>query len=287
MPAQIGSQTVPILLDSGAAKNVINPTKVDIPQASIQRGGYPLLTAAKHTAPLRNTGSCTLSTKIGQSQHLIKNVLSPDLSQAAILGRPGLRQFQAKLKFHLHLPKISIIDVDSSTTSVGNTLLHEFEDLFSDKPGDCSLLTHSIDTPAGCTPVIMKSYRTPLATTATVEKELEEMLRLKVIVPSISPWNAPVLLIRKKDGSIRFCIDYRALNKITQKDPYPLPHIDELRDQILGASVFSSLDLTKGYWQVPLNPGDQEKTAFSANRGHYQWLKMPFGLKMPRPHSSA
>ena len=125
----------------------------------------------------------------------------------------------------------------------------------------------------------MRSYRTPLASHATIAEELKEMLHLKVIQPLPSPWNSPIIIIRKKTGDLCFCIDFRGLKKITVKDPYPMPHMDELRDQLNGAQFFTSLDLSKGYWHVPVDPQDRHKTAFSANGKHFEWRYMPFGLK--------
>jgi len=276
VPALINNVPVNLLLDSGAAKNVANPHKLGL-SVSNQSSSIPLLSAHKHAVPLKTCGIRPLSVQIGTSKYSVPFVLSPDLAKTAILGRPGLSQIQATLTFRPHFPTIHILDI-SSVDMIDPPILQEFADIFSDKPGHCSLISHSISTPLNQNPIVMKSYRTPLATTSTVEAELQEMLRLGVIKPSSSPWCSPILLIRKKDNSIRFCIDYRALNKVTEKDPYPLPQVDELRDQISNATVFSSLDLTKGYWQVPLNPADTHKIAFSANRGHYEWTHMPFGL---------
>ena len=111
-----------------------------------------------------------------------------------------------------------------------------------------------------------------------VQEELDKMLRLGVIEPSSSAWASPVVLVKKKDGSVRFCIDYRKLNDLTEKDAYPLPRVDDNLDALAGAKYFSTLDLASGYWQVEMNPADAEKTAFCTRYGLYQWRVMPFGL---------
>ena len=98
------------------------------------------------------------------------------------------------------------------------------------------------------------------------------------IEPSSSPWGAPVLFIAKKDGTLRMCIDYRALNKVTLKDMYPLPRIDDLFDQLKGAVYFSSIDLQQGYHQVRITEEDVEKTAFRTPLGHFQYRVLSFGL---------
>ena len=99
-----------------------------------------------------------------------------------------------------------------------------------------------------------------------------------LIEPSESPWASPIVLVRKKDGGLRFCVDYRALNNITRKDSYPLPRIDDTLDTLAGMNWFSTLDLKSGYWQVEMDPLDKEKTAFTTGRGLWQFKVMTFGL---------
>jgi len=111
-----------------------------------------------------------------------------------------------------------------------------------------------------------------------LKKHLEDLLDKKFVRPSVSPWGAPMLLVKKKDGSMRLCIDYRQLNKVTIKNRYPLPRIDDLMDQLVGAHMFSKIDLRSGYHQIKVKNEDMQKTAFRTRYGHYEYTVMPFGV---------
>ncbi|WVZ26804.1 hypothetical protein V8G54_000096 (mitochondrion) [Vigna mungo] len=130
----------------------------------------------------------------------------------------------------------------------------------------------------GARPVSVAAYRMAPAELAELKKQIEELLEKKFIRPSVSPWGAPVLLVKKKDGSSRLCVDYRQLNKVTIKNKYPLPRIDDLLDQLKGAGVFSKIDLRSGYHQILVKPDDVQKTAFRSRYGHYEYVVMPFGV---------
>ena len=121
-------------------------------------------------------------------------------------------------------------------------------------------------------------YEMALAELAELKKQLEDLLEKQFIRPSVSPWGAPVLLVKKKDGSSRLCIDYRQLNKLTIKNKYPLPRIDDLMDQLHGAVIFSKIDLRSCYHQISVKAEDVQKTAFRSRYGHYEFLVMPFGV---------
>ena len=103
-----------------------------------------------------------------------------------------------------------------------------------------------------------------------------------VITPSSSPWESPVVLVAKRDGPTRFCVDYRQLNVVTKQDIFPLPRIDDSLNLLAGSSYFSSLDLASGYWQVGMDPESQEKMAFTTPDGLYEFTVMPFGLWFSR-----
>jgi len=136
----------------------------------------------------------------------------------------------------------------------------------------------SIDLVPGTKPVSMAPYRMSASELAELKKQLEDLLDKKFVRPSVSPWGASVLLVKKKDGSMRLCIDYRQLNKVTIKNRYPLPRIDDLMDQLVGARVFSKIDLRSGYHQIKVKDEDTQKTAFRTRYGHYEYSVMPFGV---------
>ena len=112
----------------------------------------------------------------------------------------------------------------------------------------------------------------------TLQQEIKEMLEHNIIEPSKSEWASPVILVPKKDKTKRLCIDFRRLNSVTQADPYPIPRVDELIDRLGKARFITTLDLTKGYWQIPMDPESIAKTAFVIPFGKYQFRTMPFGL---------
>ncbi|KAJ3680982.1 hypothetical protein LUZ60_015471 [Juncus effusus] len=136
----------------------------------------------------------------------------------------------------------------------------------------------AIDLAPGTGPISRAPYCMAPVELKELKSQLDELLKLGFIRPSVSPWGAPVLFVKKKDGSMRLCIDYRELNKVTVKNKYPLPRIDDLFDQLQGAQVFSKIDLRTGYHQLKIKPEDIPKTAFRTRFGHYEFLVMSFGL---------
>ncbi|GJQ89041.1 putative nucleotidyltransferase, ribonuclease H [Tanacetum coccineum] len=135
-----------------------------------------------------------------------------------------------------------------------------------------------IDLIPGAAPVARAPYRLAPSEMKELSEQLKELSDKGFIRPSSSPWGAPVLFVKKKDGSFRMCIDYRELNKLTVKNRYPLPRIDDLFDQLQGSSVYSKIDLRSGYHQLRVREGDIPKTAFRTRYGHYEFQVMPFGL---------
>ena len=127
-------------------------------------------------------------------------------------------------------------------------------------------------------PIRRKMYNLPFSSKEVVEKEIQVMLDLEIIEPSKSPYSSPVVLVRKKDGSCRFCIDFRGLSKITVFDAEPIPNVEDLFVRLAHSRFFTKIDLAKGYWQILVLPEDRPKTAFATHQGLFQFIRMPFGL---------
>ena len=159
-------------------------------------------------------------------------------------------------------------------------LLISWADVFSANDQDLgrtSVTEHCIDT-GNSRPVKVSPRRIPIHKRQEVENTVTQLSEQGLIEPSTSPWSSALVLVRKKDGSLRCCVDYRLLNATTIKDSYPLPRIDDTLDALSGSKWFSTLDLKSGYHQVALAEADKPKTAFSAGNGLWQWRVMPFGL---------
>ena len=184
--------------------------------------------------------------------------------------------------------KIKIVlwkdDADNTESPIINSGLHashkqelegvlaEFADTLKNTPGRTTMAEHRVDR-GQAHPIRLPPYRLPHAYRDNVKEELREMEASGVIEPSMNKWVAPVVFVPRKDGSLRFCVDYRCLNAVSRTDAYPMPWVDDLIDWLGNATYISTLDLTRGYWQVPVEKESQPLTAFV-----YQFHMMPFGL---------
>ena len=160
-------------------------------------------------------------------------------------------------------------------------MVNEFPDVFpNDLPGHLvdREVEFTVDIMSGTQPISKAPYRMDPAELKELKLQLQELLDKGFIRPSTSPWGAPVLFVKKKDGTLRLCIDNRELNKVTIKNKYPLPRIDDLFEQLQGVRVFSKIDLRSGYHQLKVKAEDVEKTAFRTRYGHYEFLVIPFGV---------
>ncbi|UYV68834.1 K02A2.6-like [Cordylochernes scorpioides] len=160
------------------------------------------------------------------------------------------------------------------------TLLGGYGEMFTapdEYKGRTHLVKHQIRTTSDI-PIRKNPYRVSLKERKIIGDQINSMLKNGIISHSSSPWASPIILVKKKNGTFRFCVDYRNLNSVTVKDQYPLPRIDDCFDSLHGARYFTSLDLCSGYWQVEVEEQDREKTAFITPDGLYQFNVLPFGL---------
>ena len=171
-------------------------------------------------------------------------------------------------------------DVDEKYRQPIEQIVNDYKDLFASKDselGSTGLIKHSIDT-ENKGPIRLRPYRTARRHKEETDRQINDMIKTNVIRPSTSPWAAPVVLVEKKNGEQRFCIDYRKLNQVTKKDSFPLPRIDDTLDTLHGKKFFTTLDLASGYWQIELEETSKEKTAFIVENNLYEFNRMAFGL---------
>ena len=213
------------------------------------------------------------------------------LISASALGK-AIKKHRAHCFLIMIRPNISTFDeiipepeepqnIEASTTEL-QRILDDYSDVFRDAlpkelPPDRGV-NHRIPTKEGHKPYARSPYRLSPEERSELRKQLTDLIDAGKIRPSSSPYGAPVLFVRKSDGTLRLCVDYRMLNRDTIKDKYPLPNMQDVIDQLQGAKVFSTIDLRSGYWQIKIAPEDVHKTAFNTVFGSYEFLVMPFGL---------
>ena len=213
----------------------------------------------------------------------------PDLSEAKLLRSTKMLKLECKYLYLCYIVKVNqSMDstVDGSSTSqalnLSSKIKAEFTDVFkfalSTGLPPRRNVEHRIEIIPGANRVTRPPYRMNLKEENEVRKVVDEYLSKGLIRSSFSPFASPVLLVKKKDGSFRMCIDYRAVNKITVKHRYPMPSIDDLLDSPGGATIFNKIHLKSGYHQIQLRDKDVYKTAFRTRFGQYEYLVMPFGL---------
>ena len=226
---------------------------------------------------------------------LIPITIVANIRQEMIIGSEVLTMGKAVIDYNTQtlklfdvqfkLETISKADIAEIKESTGyplvDTTIEDFQHIFAtaeDPIGLCTEGKCTIETNYH-SPIRQRPYRMPLAKRYLVEEQIKEMLQAGVIRPSTSPWASPITLVPKKSGNeMRFCVDYRKVNNISNKDSYPLPLIQDIFDSMGGAKIFSTLDLKAGYWQIPMQENDIEKTAFVCEAGLYEFQRMPFGL---------
>lgn len=236
-------------------------------------------------------GSVDVPIRLEDKVVVLNVLVMPDLSHPIILGMdfwlamgiiPDLRG--SSWTFGSSCPELCSMDAIMSRDDLTDTqrmrlgqLTSRYFALFGDRIGCTNLVEHKIITDAE--PIRLRPYRYSPVVQKNIDEEIDRMLQEDIIEPSESAWSFPVLLVPKPNGKWRFCVDYRQLNQVTKKDAYPIPFMASILDKLRNARYLSSLDIRSAYWQVSVESGSRDKTAFTVpGRGLYQFKKMPFGL---------
>ena len=235
-------------------------------------------TAVKSESPIAET--------VTPASPHVSSSSTPSISPIQLVSSRCIRKAMKKNDIGcVVLAKIQAVETAASSSSSDpslSSLLSEFSDVFpAELPPElppAREVDHRIELTQSTPPNPRSVYRMSPSELDELKKQLDELIAAGFIKPSKSPFGAPVLFVKKKDGSMRMCVDYRDLNRITIKNRYPLPRVDELFDRLKGASWFSKIDLRSGYHQVRIHPDDVHKTAFRTRYGHYEFLVLPFGL---------
>nr|VZH94052.1 unnamed protein product [Spirometra erinaceieuropaei] len=316
--ATVVDRRVAFLFDTGAACSLLNPqgfTRTWLQQTEISHR-HPRIEAA-NGMPLSCSSLVDVPFRLGSSEFTYPFYVCPDIQWQGILGADVLYahrfcvdfaagQLTSKsttIPFYFpHAPDPQLLcDSVGLHPSQPSDLVHLVPDspgfsseqitavrnlIFKNSAafawdgeplGRTSVWQHTIDT-GSARPIRQPPRRVPVHFQKQLEQTNKDMLDKHVIRPSSSPWASPIVLVKKNDGSLRLCVDYRKLNAVTVKDSFPLPRIDTTLEALAGAACFSTLDLQSGYWQVEMAPEDRPKTAFSIPSGFYEFETMPFGL---------
>nr|CAH8827780.1 unnamed protein product [Trichobilharzia regenti] len=281
---RVNDREVVCLIDTGAAVSLIDKNlckSVNPCSLTVQTvGGYVL----------RITGRSNCTVVVGGCEVTFPFIVVPEL-QRTILGADFLREIGAIIdtqanvvitKYgHINMYETSeIAAIKLSTVHNVTELINKYDHLFTgdgDPYGYCDKVNHEIPL---SDPKVRSflTRRVPCHLEGEVERQVQEMLKDDIIEEADSPYNSPVLLVKKANGKYRFCVDFRQLNSMTELRPCAMPTVIETLDRLQGANVFSVLDLRSGYWQIPIKQSDRDKTAFIVGQTQYRFKRMPFGL---------
>ena len=254
------------------AKTLVNPSNGFIPLRLINLNSQP---QALYVNTVAATAEPVVSVTSIEGHDLKQTDPDPDFVSAVQEFDPEKLPAHLKIVWDANVASLS----DEQKQTFFNLLIRH-QSVFAKSKydlGRTDLVQHEIFT-GDNRPIKQAARRLPLNKREEAEKQVKEMLDNGIIQPSVSPWSSPVVLVKKKDNSTRFCVDYRALNAVTRKDSYPLPRIQDCLDALGGTHWFSSIDLQSGYWQLEMSPQDAPKTAFACSSGLYEFKVLPFGL---------
>ncbi|XP_077222057.1 uncharacterized protein LOC143855887 [Tasmannia lanceolata] len=292
----VSSKNAHILFDSGSTHSFVSPKFAKHLSIPLQKLDLELSVKTPGENSLVTSGVYRACSVDIYGRNLLVDLISlPILEFDVILGMDWLTLNHANIDCYRkearrllkqgwegYLAQVQVVDTSKKKMKLEDVpIVQKYVDVFPDDlPGapPNRELEFSIELVPGANPISKRPYRTAPIELEELKKQLQELLDKGFIRPSVSPWGAPVLFVKKKDGSMRLCIDYRELNNVTIKNKYPLPRIDDLFDQLQGAMYFSKIDLRSGYHQLKVKKEDVPKTAFRTRYGHYEFIVMPFGL---------
>ena len=291
-----------IELDSGTPRTMVNDEIAKKHEWKLEPIQPFRRYAGAGGGPLNVIGSCKVLLGIGEWTKQVEILVTKGLQVNGLLGTDVMGSNRMTVCYDLMLLKVqdkgqvairmradqqrilAVVEYNGVTEeqkSKFKTMLNEFEYAFSKDDydiGSAENLMHDIELVEDAKPFKSYSYRPAYKHREIVENHVRDMLKMGVIRPSTSNFTSPVVLAPKGDGSLRFCIDFRPINKITKKDHYPLPLIEEKLNELVGSQFFTSLDLTSGYWQFGLTERSIPLTAFVCQQGVFEFTRMPFGL---------
>lgn len=283
------------LLDSGANRTVMNPHfaktlfALGLKATKMQPVGVATADGVTHNI----TDIIDVPIRLDNQFQVIPIMIMPHLTQQLILGKDFFERFGIQFHFKSNVssnsPHLETIDIKNPVIISRENLNIEQQQALAEMIqnmketvgvglGQTSVLKHIIDTSHN-KPIHQKQYNFSPVIKKEIEREVDEMIKLGVIEPSISPWCSPVLIVKKPNGTNRLCLDSRQLNRITKRDTYPLPRVTNVIDNLRNAKFLSTIDLRSAFWQIQLEDSSKEKTAFAVpGKGLYQFRVMPFGL---------
>ena len=275
-------------VDSGASCSVLSTKFCKKMGIKVER--KEKLTFSDSSAVKSFYGTVHIPTKIGNEQDIVKYGVIDSETFGILVGRPEIKRFRLRINPDSSVVQLAkkpqlhkaILPVEGETgDKATDLLLSKHPEVFSKTRFDIGQLKSDVfQVKLTCQlPISLRPYRYPEVNRKVINDQVDELMKANLIKHSTSPYAFPVVLADKKGGEKRLCIDYRRLNDITEAENFPIPLIEDLQDRLLNKGVFSTLDLTSGFWQIAMKEEDRAKTAFVTQDGHYEWLVMPFGLR--------
>jgi transposase InsO family protein len=289
---KINETSVEAFIDTGATASCISEKTAERLKVNITEDHTRLMQVNTFTYPI---GACVLDVTIGSETKECKFFVIKGFTKSALLGLDICGKFGMVIdlkqdKVYADDKEIEIYTLQEFTDTTQltekeakhfNSLIEKFADIFSSGEGDIGCLKDvkheviTIDHP----PINKRAYTMNQMKNDEIDRQVAILLKNGFVRPSKSPWGCPIVLVEKQDKSLRFCCDFRELNKITIPYSMQMPLISEIFGQLKGCKYFTSIDITSGFWHVPMHPKSIEKTAFNTRSGHYEWTVMPFGLR--------